>query len=363
MSNKNKLIGNNATGKLCITRALQNANYLQSKSPDLFDKKKPLTTNIPLEHLMSLHLMKPEQIQHKSIADQLAKTKIPLPRDQAIGSLFNGTLYFVQVTFNGAGAVTTTLNTADIQTAIQYATLAVNPIAQYARYYGTNIGSIPAINVSPTMLSFEVNVTSNTYTDNDLQGWVDQIVSDNGLSSGSGTCIVVMNDISGPVQNSDADPSQVGGYHFNTSKNTPYCFCNVYGTSLTIDDRQANYAGVLSHETAEMTVDPVPSQIENPEVCDPCAPNCQGNYFTYFDGKNNYLGGLQTDDPTSFGQQYTYYINSIVSASYPLHQEANGPCIARGRQTLRVFILQILHHHHHHRRLLCLIVHQIFLFF
>lgn len=276
--------------------------------------------------------MKPEQIQDKAIADLLAKNKIPIPKDQAVGPLFNGILYFVQIKFKRPSGDAITLKDGDIKTSIDYATLAANPIALYAKFYGKNIGSIPVIKVHNTMLSYEVPFTHNRYTDNDLEVWVDQIVSHNKdiIDSSRDICIVIMNDISGPVQNSDADPNQVGGYHFNTSANTPYCFCNVYGTDITIDDPRAVYAGVLSHEIAEMTVDPVPKRIENPECCDACAPNCNGNYFTYFDNNNNYLGGLRTNNPTSFGQKYKYYINSIVSASYPLHETANGPCIARG---------------------------------
>jgi len=92
--------------------------------------------------------------------------------------------------------------------------------------------------------------------------------------------------------NTDGDPSQgIGGYHGNA--NVPYCFVNLFGTNLTIDDANNDYAMALSHEIAEMTVDPL-ANLVNPEVCDPCGPNCQTVFIDYFDtgGNTSDLAGV-----------------------------------------------------------------------
>jgi hypothetical protein len=196
-----------AKNKLCITRALQNVGYLRSKNPSLFLKGEPIAAKWGGDYrqLMQLHTLRPDLIEVREVSEQLAKTKIPLLHDQAVGPLFNGTLYFVQITFTGGGGGATTLNSTDLNTAKEYASFAVNPICTYANWYGTGIGSTARISVSSTPLSFSVNASGN-YGDSDLQGWIDQIVNDNKLQAGGGSCIIIMNDITGSIQNNDADP-------------------------------------------------------------------------------------------------------------------------------------------------------------
>jgi hypothetical protein len=76
-----------------------------------------------------------------------------------------------------------------------------------------------------------------------------------------------------------------------------------------------------------MTVDPLPFQIQNPEVCDACAPNCGTTYFDFFNRKDGYLGsGTDPNDSNFHG--YAYYINSIVSANFPL--DPSDGCITSG---------------------------------
>ena len=107
--------------------------------------------------------------------------------------------------------------------------------------------------------------------------------------------------------NTDADPTQgVGGYHGLAS--VPYCFVNAMGSGFTISDPQNLYALALSHEIAEMVVDPR-ANLANPEVCDPCGPNCQTAWIDYFDAQGAYLGTSQRSPP-SFA--YGFFINGIV---------------------------------------------------
>ena len=69
-----------------------------------------------------------------------------------------------------------------------------------------------------------------------------------------------------------------------------------------------DYAFILSHEVAEMVVDPAANN-RNPEVCDGCAGNCDTFWVDCFDNNSNFVGGSQTIPP-SFG--YSFFINSII---------------------------------------------------
>src|SRR2546422_975586 len=89
------------------------------------------------------------------------------------------------------------------------------------------------------------------------------------------------------LPNADRDPSRgIGGYH--GLANVPYCFVNAMGSGFTVADPQSLFALALSHEIAEMVVDPQ-ANLENPEVCDPCGPNCQTPWIDYFTSGGGYL--------------------------------------------------------------------------
>jgi hypothetical protein len=213
---------------------------------------------------------------------------------------------FVQLTFDRPHLAPFAMSAADLQTAISYATQAVVPIGQYASQYGH-----ADVLVSPTLLTHTVNLGGSTFDDGDLQGWVDDIVRSNGLSD---VCVVVLHDsvtAGGPV-NADASGG-VGGYHSITGDGNPYCFCRVFGTGLTIADPTNRYAEVLSHEIAEMVVDPR-ANLENPEVCDACAGNCSNDRFSLFDASNQFAGG--TTNPSNVPTPFAYYINSIIKPEF-----------------------------------------------
>jgi hypothetical protein len=75
---------------------------------------------------------------------------------------------------------------------------------------------------------------------------------------------------------------------------------------LTIDDRRD--AQTLSHEIAEMVVDPH-ANMSNPEVCDGCAGNCSNVWNNFFDGNNKFIAGSKNVPPTF---NYSYFINSFI---------------------------------------------------
>jgi hypothetical protein len=133
---------------------------------------------------------------------------------------------------------------------------------------------------------------------------------------------VILHDTSGPI-NSDA--TGYAGYHKITRNNNRYCFCKVFGQNLTIDDRRNIYAHTLSHEIAEMVVDPLANGV-NPEVCDGCSGNCSNVWNDFFDSNGNYLDGSQVVPP---GFTYNFFINWIIRPEYYDSANPNGCATAR----------------------------------
>lgn len=249
---------------LCATRHVKNARHLQSTAPDLLPREEPLegyASRIPFELLGRLHLARPNELAvHRDVAEALRRSPIPKPRTRVATPLFNGPLVFAQVSFRMRGGAVA-VPAADLDTAMAFARLAVGPISRYAAQYGPN-----QVTVSPNRVPFTADVQAGRYNDQILQGWVNAIVSQANLPANA--CVVVLNPRG--VVNSDADPSQgVGGYH--GLANVPYCFVNAMGGSFTVPDEANIYALALSHEIAEMVVDPR-ADLGNPEVCDPCIP-------------------------------------------------------------------------------------------
>ncbi len=210
--------------------------------------------------------------------------------------MFSGTFYFVEVTFAGASAAS--VSAADMQTAIDYATKAAPKISAYCRQYGGN-----QLSVHPTMLQYTASVSGNTYSDDDLSNWLIDIVQANGLASDS-SAVVVLNPPA--MTNTDGDRAQrIGGYHDHGV--VAYAFVNVNGSSLTLLDTAGAYADALSHELAELVVDPH-ADWPNPEVCDPCAGNCNNSLQNFFDNNGIYLGSSGGTPPPGA----SYFIASIA---------------------------------------------------
>jgi hypothetical protein len=101
------------------------------------------------------------------------------------------------------------------------------------------------------------------------------------------------------------------GYH--GLANIPYIAAGLgNATDLTLQDDADVYAMVVSHEIAEMVVDPTTDHV-NPEVCDPCDLNCNNLTRVYFDTGDNFLGANQTSPPGGF--TFDYYICGIVKSA------------------------------------------------
>jgi hypothetical protein len=290
-------------GLRCYTRALKNARHLQSAAPHLFTaavSDEGFGTGIPMETLARLHRLSPdpepaELRGFQAVADFLKANKLPVPQRDARGPLFNGTVHFVQVTFQ-TGTGNRVIPTSDMQMIIQYARHAIGPICEYAAQYGGN-----SVAVSPNLLTYTVNVPSGSFTDANLQGWVNDIVTRNALPSNSCIFVVTPSGVSAPNVGGNS------GYHGKA--NVPYVVAGVWTSGLTLQDVPDVYAMVVSHEIAEMVVDPNVDG-SNPEVCDPCDINCSNLTRIYFDGADRFLGSNQATPPSGF--TFTYYICAVV---------------------------------------------------
>jgi hypothetical protein len=250
------------------------------------------------------------------LKDWLANNPIPSPKAKASGPLFHGTLVFVQLIFQQPNQPPSSVSAADVQTAINYAALAVQPIQRYASQYGPN-----SVDVSPSVIPFTANLTSNSFTQAQFEGWVEQCAKIARNNKVKNPCVVILHNRNLP--NSPSFTGQRNAFHSRTGNGTPYCYCLVFGQNLSIADNNQTingkpnekvYAHILSHEIAEMVVDPA-ANLSNPEVCDACAGNCNITLFSLFDQNGVFLRGT-ADTASETG--FAFFINPIVSASATL---------------------------------------------
>jgi hypothetical protein len=296
-------------GRSCATRALKNAKFLQASH--IMPAEEPpggYSSVVPLPLLERLHELGAADLEnYKDLQDFIKGRRVPAPSNAVIGSLFSGTLFFVRVVFitntaNGPGTPVS-VSDADVATAIQYATLAAPAISGYASQYGSN-----TITVSQTVLEFTAKLPLTTYTDLALQLWVDTIVLTNRLDPRS-SAVVVLNPNGVINANCISSMGQLG-YHQHAV--VPYCFANVTGEFFNVQDFQDLYANQLSHEIAEMTVDPK-ADFSNPEVCDACGPNCPPAWRDFFNDNYIYLK-TSSDFPPGF--LYNFFINAIAKPGW-----------------------------------------------
>jgi hypothetical protein len=290
---------------LCATRAQKNLRWIMHNVPQALKGTEPAGgwgSVIPVSVLAHLHQSIPRSYDGPLDLARLEQIRFPAINAALSEPVFSGTVHFVQINFavqpsNNIVAVPM----ADLQTAVNYATKAGPILAKYTSQYGAT--SIP---ISPSILTYNVTLTGTSYSDTNVQNWVNAIKNAHALPGGD--CVAILNPAG--VTNTNADLSQgVLGYHGKSD--IPYVFANVQGTGLTLDDAKNVYAAALSHETAEMAVDPAADDV-NPEVCDPCAGNCNNLWLAFFDASSNYLGSKQTLPP---GFSYDFFTSTVVKPS------------------------------------------------
>ena len=307
----------------CSTRAVKVRKYLQRTVPHtIAPASLRALGQLSSDVLSNLHTISNWDgvTTDETLKDWLRNNPIPAPQARVSGPLFHGTLVFAQIIFRRAGRPDSSVSLADVQLAAAYATLAVIPIQRYASQFGPN-----SVSVSPTVLPLTVTLPGNSFGDAEIETWVDKIAKTARDQQVANPCIVMFHDRS--VANTPKNTFDPNGYHSVTANGNPYCFCLVFGQNLTIADNthvfngqpnQKVYAHILSHEIAEMVVDPR-GDSSNPEVCDACAGNCSNDQFDLFDGNGTFMGGT-TDPSTAAG--YTFFINAVVRADAPLTPKA-----------------------------------------
>ena len=316
---------------LCGTRPMKVLKYLHRTVPDAIPRASiQALAELPPRSLASLHagLDTKTVIEDIGLKDWLLSNPVPAPAANISGPLFHGTLVFARMIYSRAGQPDFSISAADTQTAATYAALAAVPIQRYASQYGSN-----SLAVSTTVIPFNVTLGGTPFTDSDLQGWVEQIAQIARANQIDNPCVVVLHDRSGT-----AGPTAVerNAYHSITDGGTPYCFCLVFGQNLSVADNNQTfgshtnekaYAHILSHEIAEMVVDPR-ADVSNPEVCDACAGNCNNDLFDLFDQNGVYMGGT-ADTATASG--FAFFINSVVR---PDAYDAATECVLPGADPL-----------------------------
>lgn len=285
----------------CHTRALKNARHLKKHAPEAFagdPEREGFGTGIALPLLRALHRMHPASPalrRHQAVADVLRAHPLPKVRPPKRDALFSGTIHFAQITFNTSGG-SQVVSTADMNQIVAYAQHAIVPIQEYCSLYGQNHSTI-----STTLLTKTVTLSGTSFSEDDLKDWVNALKHDNGL--GDDSCIFVVV----PSGVSSKDVGGNSGYH--DKADIPFIVAGVFATGLTLADSADVYAMVVSHEIAEMIVDPGVGG-GDPEVCDPCDINCSNLTRIYFDGSDNFVGFNQATPPSGF--TFAYYICAVV---------------------------------------------------
>lgn len=239
------------------------------------------------------------------------------PRPASAPGVFAGTLELVALTLQGPrGALA--VGEADLAVALAYLARAAPSIAAYASQYGAT-----RLAVGPTTLPYEASFPKGQYSDADLQGWVREIAAR--ASVPKDAALLFLNP-PGALNTDAKESGGVGvlGYHGFAS--VPYAFVNVLGAGFSVADPADLFAEALSHEVAELTVDP---RADNsmPEVCDGCGTNCQGAsaFRIYFGSGGGYLGGSERFPPAF---PYDHFISAIATPAAAADcPAARGACV------------------------------------
>jgi hypothetical protein len=314
---------------LCSTRSVKVLKYLRRTVPDSISRSSvEALEKLPSNVLASLHSVSDLDTvtDDEKLKDWLRKNPIAAARATVTGPLFNGTLVFAQVSFAMPNLPTSGVSAADTQTAINYATLAVVPMQRYASQYGPN-----SVSVWPAAIPYTARLRGNSFDLKEFEGWVDDVAQFMRRQQVPDPCIVILHDRTLP--NSPTFANQRNSFHSSTNNGTPYCYSLVFGQNLAVADNnhtvnnQPNekvYAHTLSHEIAEMIVDPRGDD-SNPEVCDACATNCNSfNLFDLFDQNGVFIGGTAN---TGSATGFSFFISAVVRSDVVLDSKF---CVAQG---------------------------------
>jgi hypothetical protein len=314
--------------RMCDTRAVKVLKYLQSMAPatvsrSSLDALEELPSSVLASHHSTWNW--DEVTEDTQLRNWLAKNPVPSPKAKASSALFHGTLVFVQLVFEQPSDLLSSMSLTDVGTARNYAALAVVPIQRYASQYGPN-----SVSVAPDVISFTAKLKGPSFSIGQFEGWVEKCAQLSRANDVANPCIVILHNRN--LLNSPSFRKHRDSFHSSTGNGTPYCYSLVFGEDLSVaDNNHTNngrphdkvYAHNLSHEIAEMVVDPF-SDSGNPEVCDACSGNCNVQFFDLFDQNGVFMGG--TAD-TAAATGFAFFINSIVSPDAVLN---GNQCVVQG---------------------------------
>ena len=156
------------------TRAQKNLRWLRVHAPEVFVGKEPDSgweSVIPASVLSQLHHSIPRDFHGPLDVTRLSRVAFPSIRAALTEPVFTGTIVFAQIRFSiqsppGSAAVPL----ADVQTAVEYATKAARPLVAYTNQYGAT-----SMAISQSVVTHDVTLATATYSDADLQGWVNDM--------------------------------------------------------------------------------------------------------------------------------------------------------------------------------------------
>ena len=289
---------------VCATRAIKNASIINEHAAAIVPVGTAIPdvcASLPLPVLASLHQAANPAglVADQHLKEILSGITFPIIEDKVTGPLFSGLLHFVQIKFKVANQGNTTISVSDpdMATIVTYAGAVSSMISAYANQYGA-----ASLAVSPAVIPLTVQLATNQYNDAQLQQLVNQISA----ALPANSALAIPNPL-GIVNTNGTLANGTFGYH--GIANVPYLIVNLRGTGLSVDDKAQFFATNLSHEIAEMTVDPR-ADSSNPEVCDPCGPNCQSTVVDFFRIDGSYLGSQQW--PSQPAYSFDLQINAIV---------------------------------------------------
>lgn len=256
----------------------------------------------------------------RCITAEWKRLRSKIPRTAAAGAppaVFSGTIVVVGLEL-GLPKGTARVDPADLGVVVQYLGRAAPAIQAYCAQYG------PAhLAVAPAVLPFRVPLAVPSYSDAQLQQWVDQISTTPGFPPDGAPLIL------NPPGATNTDAKESGGVGvlgYHGKARVPYSFVNPLGSGFSVGDSGDLFAEAVSHEIAEMTVDPN-ADGSQPEVCDGCGTNCQGNqaFRVYFASDGRYLGGGASFPPPF---AYDHFLSTIARpAAAALCPAPQGSCV------------------------------------
>ena len=175
---------------LCATRAVKVLKHLHHTVPQTVPRSSlHALEELPSSLLAGLHAVSDWDTVTRDVQfkNWLANNPIPVPEAKVSSPLFHGTLVFVQLIFQKPNQPPSSVSTADVQTALNYATLAVQPIQRYASQYGPN-----SVTVSPDIIPFTASLTGDSFTQAQFEGWVEQCAKAARNNHVKNPCIVIL---------------------------------------------------------------------------------------------------------------------------------------------------------------------------